>query len=115
MAQLADTANLNAHPRAEVGIGLKTLDATKLVGRTFKIASGYEPGEAAYFATIYYVEHEELRENEIQVLGQDGNVFRARWLGLTTDVNYYDGTKPDTRVEIDAYFTFKDMEKWLGP
>jgi hypothetical protein len=38
--------------------------------------------------------------------------FRVLWVGVTQDVNYYDGSKPPTRVEIDGFFRFKEMEKW---
>ncbi len=29
------------------------------------------------------------------------------------DVNYDDGSKPVTRVEIQGQLTFKDMDAWL--
>ena len=113
LQSLADTAELHARPNAEVGVALQELDPNKLVGKRFTVPSGYDEKIEDHFATIYYVEHAGLNENEIEVTAQEGNVFHVHWKGTTTDVNFYDGSKPKTRVEIDGYFTFKDMQKWL--
>jgi hypothetical protein len=113
-----DTADLKAWPKAEVGVSLMALDASKLVGRRFNVLSGYDEEEESYVATIYYVEHQELRRNKIEVLGQEDDIFLIRWTGVTTDVDYYDGGKPETKLEIEGRFTFSDMEEWipaLGP
>ena len=32
--------------------------------------------------------------------------------GVTTDVNYYDGSKAATRVELTGRFTFDDVAEW---
>ncbi len=111
---LEDTATLRAWPKAEVCVNLKTFDPDKIVGQSFEVPA-WNAETDDRLGMIYYVEHEVLRDNTVQILGREGNVFWARWSGYTTDVNYYDGSKPDTRIEIEAKFTFKKMDKYLIP
>jgi hypothetical protein len=110
---LPDTATLHARPKAEVAVTLKELDPRKLSGARFSVPHGYNEETDEYDATIYYVEHDYMNENEIEIVAQEGDIFHVYWTGTTTDVNYYDGSKPKTRVEIDARFTFKDVGKWI--
>jgi hypothetical protein len=109
--QLDDTAGLGGQPNAAVRIDLRKFDPDKLAGRTFK-ASGYVKGTRDPKGRFYYLGHDGLADNVVDVIGREGNVFDVRWTGVTTDVNYYDGSKPPTRVEIVGKFTFPDMEKW---
>jgi len=111
---LPDTASLRGSPKAEVAVGLNEIEPTRLPGKTFSVPAAYDEEIDDHVASIYYVEHEDLDDNEIVVLARDGDVFQVRWTGTTTDVNYYDGSKPRTRVEIVAAFKFKDMAKWCA-
>jgi hypothetical protein len=110
---LPDTASLPASPKAEVAVTLVQFDPNKLVGERFSVPAAYDEKIEDHVANIYYVEHDDLNDNIIEILAQEGNTFHVFWTGTTTDVNYYDGGKPSTRVEIDGIFTFKDMQKWL--
>ena len=114
LQSLPDTAELHARPNAEVAVTLEEFDPRKLSGRRFSVASGYDEEIEDHVATIYYVEHDDLNENIIEVIAQDGDMFHVHRTGTTTDVNYYDGSKPTTKVEIEAWFKFQDMQKWLG-
>jgi len=66
-----------------------------------------------HVSCIYYCSHQDLNKNVIRVLKQQGSKFLIHWTAETTDVNHYDGSKPDTKVEIKAWFTFKEMRKWV--
>jgi len=112
LKNLPDTASLRGSPKAEVAVGLKKVEPGRLVGKKFKVPLAYDEEIDDHVASIYYVEHEDLDDNEIEVIAQDGDTFEVRWTGTTTDVNYYDGSKPRTRVEIVAAFRFKDLAKW---
>jgi hypothetical protein len=68
--------------------------------------------EDSSMSLLYYCEHEALRDNRIKVVSRDGDRFRLRWTARARDVNYYDGTKPPTQVEIEGEFVFKDIGKW---
>jgi hypothetical protein len=56
---------------------------------------------------FYYFEHEVMDDIEINVVKRHMDHAQLCITGTTTDVNYYDGSKPATRVLIDAEFTLK--------
>src|SRR5262245_62158049 len=64
---LPDTAELPASPNAEVTVVLKALDPYRLVGSHFSVPSAYDEEIDDHVATIYYVEHQDLNENEIEI------------------------------------------------
>jgi hypothetical protein len=111
---LPDTAELHQQPNAEVSITLKKLDVAKLAGRRFSVPTSWSEEKQDHVSCLYYCEHGDLNKNVVRVLEQQGNEFLVHWTGTTTDVNYYDGSKPDTKVEIKAWFTFKGMRKWVS-
>jgi hypothetical protein len=62
---------------------------------------------------LYYCEREALRQNRIAVVSRAEDRFMLRWTATTNDVNYDDGSKPPTQVEIVGEFVFKDIGKWV--
>ena len=106
----ADTEELDATPKVEVRVDLPALVPNQLVGRTYRPTNREPNGDPPGF--LDYMDRQELAEPVIQVLARDGNVFVVRVSGVTTDVNYYDGSKPDTRVELVGRFTFEDADEW---
>ncbi len=111
-----DTAEMRMEPHAEVGIHLPELDADELVRRQFSIPGTKTDAEDSCMSLFYYCEHEPLRDNDITVVSQIGeDRFWLRWTARTQDVNHYDGSKPETRVEIEGEFRFKDIDRWIRP
>lgn len=108
-----DTAEMGMSPNAEVGIDLPELDADQLVGRHFSIPGTKTDDEDSCMSLLYYCEHEPLRDNKIAIVSRSGDRFWLRWTAVTQDVNYYDGSKPPTQVEIEGEFLFKDIGKWV--
>ena len=102
------TADLGGSPNADVSVILDTLQADKLVGRQFSVPAAYDEELGDHMARFYYVEHEDLSDNEVVILAQNGASFHVRWTGTTTDINFCDGSKPDTRVEIDGWLDVSD-------
>jgi hypothetical protein len=109
-----DTAEMAVSPNAEVGIDLPDLNAEELVGREFVIPGTRSDDEDSCKSLLYYYEHEALRDNRVKVVSRDGDRFWLRWTAVVQDVNYYDGSKPPTQVEIEGEFVFKDISKWAG-
>lgn len=99
-------------PNAEVGIDLPELEADKLVGCHFKMPGTKTDEEDSCKSLLYYFEHQPLRDNLITVVSRVDDRFWLRWKARTQDVNFYDGSKPETQVEIEGEFRFKDIEKW---
>lgn len=108
----ADTAEMGMWPYAEVGINLPELDADRLVGWQFVVPDIQADDEDSCMSLLYYCEHEPLRDNNITIVSRTGDYFWLRWTAVTPDVNYYDGSKPPTRVEIEGAFLFKDIGEW---
>jgi hypothetical protein len=108
-----DTAEMRRAPSAEVAVDLSELDADDLVGRSFSIPGTKTDDEDSCRSLFYYCEHEPLRKNKITVVSQEGDRFWLKWTAVTKDVNYYDGSKPPTKVEIEGAFLFKDLGKWV--
>lgn len=110
----ADTAEMRRDPKAEVGIDLPELKIAELVGRTFSIPGTKNDDEDSCMSLLYYCDHQPLRANQITVVARKGDHFRLRWKAVTEDVNHYDGSKPQTVVEIEGDFYFQDIGKWSG-
>jgi hypothetical protein len=110
---MPDTAALRARPHAGVTVVVPALDPGGLVGARLSVPHGSDERGEDHVATLYYCEHEDLDGNVLEILSRHDDIFRVRWTGVTTDVNYYDGSKPATRVEIDGFFRFKGMREWL--
>jgi hypothetical protein len=108
-----DTATMGVCPNAELGINLPDLDADQLVGQQFVLPGTTTDDDDSCMALLYYCEHEPLRDNSITVVSRNTDRFWIRWTGVTKDVNYYDGSKPSTKVEIEGEFLFKDIGEWV--
>ena len=104
---LPDTQTLAAQPNAEVTLRLPKADLASLVGRRFFVPSSWDEEAGDHVSRFYYCEHEGIDENVIEFVDRDGDQLHVRWTGTTIDVNYYDGSKPATRVVVDAWFTLK--------
>ena len=105
---LPDTESLHAQPFAEVTLHLSKPPALALKpGQTFTLLKGYDKGTGEYHTNFYYCEHEPMDNNEVAVLRRDGLNVRARLSATTMDVNFYDGSKPDTKIIVEADFTLQ--------
>ncbi len=64
-----------------------------------------QPNEANEVdGSFYYLEHQPARNNRMEILARDGNRLKIRVSGSTEDVNYYDGSKPENRLQLTAWF-----------
>ncbi len=103
---LPDTESLSAKPFAEWTLKLPKIPAVALrTGSSFLIPQGYDDKSQDYLTNLYYCEHEPMDDNEITVLERSGLRVRARITGMATDVNYYDGSNPRTKIVVEADFT----------
>lgn len=101
---LPDTVELRARPWGEWTLTLPKIPAIALrPGSKFTIPHGHTDADG-FVTNLYYCEHEPMDENEIELIEKDGRRIRARITGMATDVNYYDGSKPRTKVVVEADF-----------
>lgn len=104
---LSDTADLKAKPSAQITIPVEEFEESSLVGKNFSLTNSYNEDKNDYLSTIYYVEHEPVESNEIEIVSRKKNNWLIKWSGLTKDVNHYDGSKPNARVEIEGWFSLE--------
>jgi hypothetical protein len=74
---LPDTERLNGSPNAEVTVRLKKVEPTRLAGKRFSVPAYDEEIDDHDVASICYVEHEDLDDNEIEVVARNGDVFQT--------------------------------------
>jgi len=102
---LPDTESLHASPGGEFNVEISNFDLARLVGQVFSIPHGDDDGD--WLARIYYVEHDAARDCALRVLERDEDRFRVTVDGYCTDLNFYDGSKPDTHFVLEAWFTLR--------
>jgi hypothetical protein len=106
---LQDTQLLRAKPNAEFTVRLPKISLDKLVGKAFKIPKGYDEKRNEFYTRFYYSDHETTNNNFIHIKERKRNAFRVIIKATCPDVNYIDGSKPETIIEIDAWFNIKNQ------
>ena len=89
-------------------------DPATFVRQKFAIPSGYDETEV-YRTNFYYYEHETIEAREVEITDKTGQGYRVRITGEMLDPNFYDGSKPLTRIELEADFTLTRSETALKP
>ena len=107
-----DTAEMEAEPSAEITLRLDNLKVSELEGQSFEVKNALNEEIDDFVTNLYYFEHQGINNNFIIVKSVNEDQFIIDWKGTTTDINYYDGSKPEAKVEVSATFTFKDYKKW---
>jgi hypothetical protein len=105
LTTVPETESLSASPGGEFNVDVSSLDVNRLVGRVFTIPHGDDDGH--WLARIYYVDHNAAKNCTLRILERDGDRFRASVNGRCTDFNYCDGSKPDTRFSLEAWFALQ--------
>ena len=99
-----DTKSLNANPNWEVSFSNITLTKKDLIkGLHMENANDDQDSEAI----LYYCEHQPTIDNKMEILEVTDNMLLIQLYGETTDVNFYDGSKPLNKLYLNAWFTFK--------
>jgi hypothetical protein len=106
-----DTAQSPKTPNAEVFVTVKHFDPEKLVGRKFSVPKAYDEEQEDHVATLCYYEHQDLNGNVVEILARDGEYYQVRWRATTCDVNYYDGSAPENRIEIEGWFKYEGIRE----
>lgn len=105
-----ETSRFRPRPAVSVRVHLPALAPRGLVGQRLAPTDREPNGDGP--ASIHYFDTDELEQPVVEVLGRDGQVFEVRISGSCTDVNFYDGSKPPTRLELTGRFTFAKVGEW---
>ncbi|WP_029190858.1 hypothetical protein [Verrucomicrobium spinosum] len=101
-----DTASLHAEPWWEVDVLRPDLTMASLVpGARFSVPVCHDESRGGRNSNFYYSAHEDTDNNVVEVLEVNDERIRFRITGETIDVNFYDDSKPRTKLLVDAWFT----------
>lgn len=103
-----------ASPTASVNVPLPALDAAQLVGDEFAVPAGYSEEKQDVIAALYLPAERTLDRNVVRFLDRDENRFLVHWSAEAPEVREEDGSQPAVRVEVLAWFTFRDADEWTG-
>ncbi|WP_245699684.1 hypothetical protein [Paenibacillus glacialis] len=107
-----DTAKFAMNPNAEVTIYLDKLVLKEFGTRLFELSQGYNEENKDLDARLYYFEHQDVDENLMKLEYRGNGVFFLQWSGTTTDISYYDDSKPKTNLEIEGEFFLEEYTSW---
>lgn len=112
MMTVPDTEGLHMNPSAEITIYLDELDLNHFGVRRYEIEAGYDHEQDNWDARLYYFEHQDVDRNVLMLEYKGQGVFGLQWKGSTTDICYYDGSKPDAILEVEGEFLLEEYEQW---
>lgn len=105
IAQQKDTQSLNAEPLWELNLVESSLSEDSIKpGFRATISASYDDNRGGWITNFYYCSHEGTDKNTIEIVEVDGDRIRFRICGETVDVNYYDGSKPATKLLANVWF-----------
>ncbi len=110
-----DMEGIGDHPNVEWQTCVPTFDPEDFVGKSLQIPKGYDDDREEYVSIIYYYEHQKVDNSQINVIARDADAYRVQITGTTEDLNYYDGSKPPTKIVVDANFTLLKSEEPIEP
>ena len=61
--------------------------------------------DSYYNTNFYYYEHQSSEDNYIQILDVQSDKILAKITGDVTDLNFYDGSKPRSKLTATVWFT----------
>lgn len=99
-----DTINLDAKPNLDISFHALTLkDEDIKPGFILTFENEEEESEAL----LYYCDHQPTKNNRMEILERTGDTLLVKLTAETMDVNYYDGSKPDNKIELTTRFQFR--------
>jgi hypothetical protein len=103
--QQEDTVDLYAQPNWELNLVEPELSEDAIEpGFIATIPEAYDESRNGWITCFYYCSHEGTDRNTIEMMEINGDRVRWRLTGETIDVNYYDGSKPATKLSVDTWF-----------
>lgn len=110
---LPDTVDCKMNPSGEITVYLDHLNLENFGEQEFTISKGYDEDSKDLVARLYYFEHQDVNSNMLKMKYKGNGIFDIYWTGVTTDISYYDGSKPDTTIEVLGEFIFEEYKEWL--
>jgi len=82
----------------------KLTDGDLVSGFSATIPEAYDESKDGWITNFYYASHEGSENNRIEILEREGDKLLIKLEGEINDVNYYDGSKPNSQLVVQAWF-----------
>ena len=106
ISQAEDTESIFQMLHWELNLVEKKLDEEQLqTGFKAKIPEAYDESRNGWITNFYFCEHEGSENNTIHIIETDKDKLLIRITGEITDVNYYDGSKDNSLLLVETWFT----------
>jgi hypothetical protein len=103
--QFEDTEYVRGAPDWELNlVEVDLKDSILEAGFRASIPSGYDERRGGWITNLYFTSHDGSDENTIEVLQRDGDRLLIRLTGEIVDVNYYDDSKPRSKLLVETWF-----------
>ena len=91
----------------EINFTKTNLLESQLIGgfETNALITDSKSTDSYYITNFYYYEHESSENNYIQILDVKSDKILAKITGDVTDLNFYDGSKPRSKLTATVWFT----------
>jgi len=87
---------------------LEISNVEELEGQSFYIEDGYKNEHYDTCSLFYYWEHEPVSKNTIEFVECNNDFVQVKITAYTCDVNWHDGSKPETKIELLANFDYPE-------
>ena len=107
--QCADTSSYPTSPNGEFTILTDSQNLNDFlknkIGSAVEIMDPYFEALGDYLSRFYYYEHEEIEDIKINFLELVNDKVKISVSGFVRDVNFYDGSKPNAKIEFISWFS----------
>jgi len=104
--QAEDTAELFQRLNWELNIVEDSVSEAALKpGFECNRPNAYEESQGGWITNFYFVSHEGTHTNRVRILEAKGDELLIELSGKVLDVNFYDGSKPDSTLSAVAWFS----------
>ncbi len=89
----------------ELNLVKKSLKDQELIkGFKAKIPEGFDEKSDSWITNFYYFEHDGSDKNTIEIVEREGEKLLINLTGEIVDVNFYDDSKPKSKLSTLAWF-----------
>jgi len=105
ITQSEDTAYIFQALNWEINVVEKSLREEDIrTGFKYFIPDGYDETRGGWITNFYFCEHMGTDKNHIEIIDTDGDSLLVRLSGEIPDVNFYDDSKANTKLLLEAWF-----------
>ena len=101
--QFEDTEYTNTIPNWEINL----IEPEIVIAEGFEgtVPEGYDESRGGWITNFYAGSHDGSDKNTVQILKKDGDRLLIRLTGEIVDPNFYDDSKPRSKLLVETWFT----------